>query len=85
MVMRVKESQNAINFKAWLYSLMRNNGIKSYDELCTKLGCSRKTLYNWINEPEKIKRYALAGLMYILDYSDDSVDEMCDYFNIARL
>lgn len=80
-----KESHNTINFKTWLHSLMKNNGIKSYDELCTELGCSRKTLYNWINEPEKIKRYALAGLMYVLEYSDDSVDEMCDYFNIARL
>ena len=85
IAMRVKESQNTINFKTWLHSLMKNNDIKTYDELAKILGCKRQTLYNWMRNPEKIKRYALAGLMHVLEYTDDSVDEMCNYFNIARL
>lgn len=70
-------------FKLWLSDCMRKNGIDNYSELASKIGVSRQTIHAWINDPTKLKKYHLAGIMYILNYRSVVLDTLCHMFGIT--
>lgn len=70
-------------FRLWLSDCMQKNGIDNYSELASRIGISRQTLHAWINNPAKLKKYHLAGIMYILNYRSATLDTLCYMFGIS--
>ena len=70
-------------FKLWISDCMQTNGIETYSELASRIGVSRQTLHAWINDPTKLKKYCLAGIMHILNYRSATLDTLCYMFGIS--
>ena len=70
-------------FRLWISDCMQKNSIESYSELASRIGVSRQTLHTWINDPTKLKKYYLAGIMYILNYRNATLDTLCYMFGIS--
>lgn len=70
-------------FRLWLSDCMQKNGIDTYGELASRIGISRRTLHTWINDPTKLKKYYLAGIMYTLNYTGATLDTLCHTFGIT--
>ncbi len=81
--MMTKRSEQSVQFEEWLTVCMRKNSIKNYSELAKILGVTRQTLRTWMNEPRKLKRYIIAGMMHILNVENSSLSEACCMFGIV--
>ena len=75
-------SEYAEKFKKWLDICMNANKIESYGTLASKIGISRQTLHAWMNNPTKIKKCTIAGMMYILNVKNITLDTLCCMFGI---
>jgi len=69
-------------FKQWLDICMKSNNIESYSELANKIGVSRRSLCAWMKDPTKIRKYVLAGMMYILNVRNITLNSLCYMFGI---
>lgn len=78
----MERTDQSIRFEGWLKVHMRRNDVESYNELAKIFGVTRQTLYAWIKEPRKLKKYMIAGIMHILNVQNNSLEDLCLLFGI---
>ena len=78
----MERTDQSIRFEGWLKVNMRKNDIESYNELAKIFGITRQTLYAWIKEPRKLKKYIIAWIMYMLNVQNNSLEDLCLLFGI---
>ena len=78
----MERTDQSIRFEGWLKVHMRRNNVESYNELAKIFGVTRQTLYTWIKEPRKLKKYIIAGIMYMLNVQNNSLEDLCLLFGI---
>lgn len=78
----MERTEQSVQFEGWLKILMKKNSIESYSELAEIFGVTRQTLHAWIKDPRKLKKYMLAGIMYILNVQNNSLEDLCLLFGI---
>lgn len=78
----MERTEQSVQFEGWLKVHMKENDVESCSELAKIFGVTRQTLHGWIKEPRKLKKYMIAGIMYILNVQDNSLEDLCLLFGI---
>lgn len=81
----MERTEQSVKFEGWLKVHMKKNDIESYSDLAKIFGITRQTLYAWIKDPRKLKKYTIAGIMHMLNVQNNSLEDLCLLFGIERI